>query len=54
MCIRDRDMVTQEATVVRLTEGMKYSFSEPLNRKMCIRDRHRCQRGRQAPRRMVH
>ena len=26
------DMVTQEATVVRLTEGMKYSFSEPLNR----------------------
>jgi len=26
------DMVTQEAQVVRLTEGMKYSFSEPLNR----------------------
>ncbi|WP_295619871.1 CvpA family protein [uncultured Intestinimonas sp.] len=26
------DMVTQEATVVRLQEGMKYSFSEPLNR----------------------
>ena len=26
------DMVTQEATVVRLTEGMKYSSSEPLNR----------------------
>ena len=26
------DMVTQEASVVRLTEGMKYSFSEPLNR----------------------
>lgn len=26
------DMVSQEATVVRLTEGMKYSFSEPLNR----------------------
>ena len=26
------DMVTQEATVVRLDEGMKYSFSEPLNR----------------------
>jgi len=26
------DMVTQEATVVRLPEGMKYSFSEPLNR----------------------
>ena len=26
------DMVTQEATVVRLTEGVKYSFSEPLNR----------------------
>ena len=26
------DMVTQEATVVRLTEGMKYSFSEPMNR----------------------
>ena len=26
------DMVTQEATVTRLTEGMKYSFSEPLNR----------------------
>ena len=26
------DMVTQEATVVRLAEGMKYSFSEPLNR----------------------
>ena len=26
------DMVTQEATVVRLEEGMKYSFSEPLNR----------------------
>ena len=25
-------MVTQEATVVRLPEGMKYSFSEPLNR----------------------
>lgn len=25
------DMVTQEATVVRLDEGMKYSFSEPLN-----------------------
>ena len=26
------DMVTQEAAVVRLAEGMKYSFSEPLNR----------------------
>lgn len=26
------DMVTQEATVKRLSEGMKYSFSEPLNR----------------------
>ena len=26
------DMVTQEATVVRLQEGIKYSFSEPLNR----------------------
>jgi len=26
------DMVSQEATVVRLPEGMKYSFSEPLNR----------------------
>lgn len=26
------DMVTQEAQVVRLDEGMKYSFSEPLNR----------------------
>ncbi|MBM6896344.1 CvpA family protein [Pseudoflavonifractor capillosus] len=26
------DMVTQEAQVVRLNEGMKYSFSEPLNR----------------------
>jgi len=26
------DMVTQEANVVRLAEGMKYSFSEPLNR----------------------
>ncbi len=26
------DMVTQEATVTRLAEGMKYSFSEPLNR----------------------
>ncbi len=26
------DMVTQEATVVRLDEGIKYSFSEPLNR----------------------
>ena len=26
------DMPTQEATVVRLSEGMKYSFSEPLNR----------------------
>ena len=26
------DMVTQEAQVVRLSEGMKYSFSEPLNR----------------------
>ncbi|MBM6937205.1 CvpA family protein [Pseudoflavonifractor phocaeensis] len=26
------DMVTQEATVVRLDEGMHYSFSEPLNR----------------------
>ena len=26
------DMVTQEATVVRLEQGMKYSFSEPLNR----------------------
>ena len=26
------DMVTQEANVVRLQEGMKYSFSEPLNR----------------------
>lgn len=27
------DMVTQEATVVRLEEGMHYSFSEPLNRR---------------------
>lgn len=26
------DMVSQQATVVRLQEGMKYSFSEPLNR----------------------
>ena len=26
------DMVTQEASVVRLQEGMKYAFSEPLNR----------------------
>ena len=26
------DMVTQQATVTRLSEGMKYSFSEPLNR----------------------
>ncbi len=26
------DMVTQEATVTRLEEGIKYSFSEPLNR----------------------
>ena len=26
------DMVTQEASVVRLNEGMKFSFSEPLNR----------------------
>ena len=26
------DMVTQEASVVRLQEGIKYSFSEPLNR----------------------
>ena len=26
------DMVTQEAKVVRLSEGIKYSFSEPLNR----------------------
>lgn len=26
------DMVTQEATVVRLSDGIKYSFSEPLNR----------------------
>ncbi len=26
------DMVTQQATVTRLTEGIKYSFSEPLNR----------------------
>ena len=26
------DMVTQQANVVRLEEGMKYSFSEPLNR----------------------
>ena len=26
------DMVSQEANVVRLPEGMKYSFSEPLNR----------------------
>ena len=26
------DMVTQEATVIRLSEGIKYSFSEPLNR----------------------
>lgn len=26
------DMVTQQATVVRLPDGMKYSFSEPLNR----------------------
>ena len=26
------DMVTQEATVARLSEGIKYSFSEPLNR----------------------
>ena len=25
-------MVTQEATVVRLDEGIKYSYSEPLNR----------------------
>ncbi len=28
------DMVTQQASVVRLDEGMKYSFSEPLNRKV--------------------
>ena len=26
------DMATQEATVIRLPDGMKYSFSEPLNR----------------------
>ena len=26
------DMVTQQANVVRLSEGVKYSFSEPLNR----------------------
>ena len=26
------DMVTQEASVIRLQEGIKYSFSEPLNR----------------------
>lgn len=26
------DMVSQQATVTRLEEGMKYSFSEPLNR----------------------
>jgi len=26
------DMVTQEAAVTRLSEGIKYSFSEPLNR----------------------
>jgi len=26
------DMVTQQATVTRLSEGIKYSFSEPLNR----------------------
>lgn len=26
------DMVTQEATITRLPQGMKYSFSEPLNR----------------------
>ena len=26
------DMVTQEATAARLSEGIKYSFSEPLNR----------------------
>lgn len=26
------DMVTQQATVVRLPDGIKYSFSEPLNR----------------------
>lgn len=26
------DMVTQEATVTRLSEGIKYSFSEPFNR----------------------
>ena len=26
------DMVSQEATIVRLNEGIKYSFSEPLNR----------------------
>ena len=26
------DMVSQEAAVVRLSEGMKFSFSEPLNR----------------------
>ncbi len=26
------DMVTQEATVTRLNEGIKYSYSEPLNR----------------------
>ena len=26
------DMASQEAQVVRLSEGMKYSFSEPLNR----------------------
>ena len=28
------DMVTQEATVTRLDKGIKYSFSEPLNRNM--------------------
>ncbi len=31
------DMVTQEATTIRLEEGIKYSFSEPLNRNI---DRH--------------
>ena len=33
------DMVTQEASVVRLQEGIKYSFSEPLNRNI-IRHLH--------------
>lgn len=31
------DMVTQQATVVRLPDGMKYSFSEPLNRNVMRR-----------------